>query len=47
MFASNLDKKQINEIIFKLLKNLDFDLLLYRYFDDTKLVKLVQMSIKF
>ena len=44
MFASNLDKKQINEIIFKLLKNLDFDLLLYRYFDDTKLVKLMNQK---
>ena len=39
MFASSLDKEQINEIIVKLLKNLDFDLLLYRYFDDEKLVK--------
>ena len=44
MFASNLDKKQINEIIFKLLKNLDFDLLLYRYFDDEKLVKLMNQE---
>ena len=44
MFASSLDKKQINEIIFKLLKNLDFDLLLYRYFDDEKLVKLMNQE---
>ena len=44
MFASSLDKKQINEIIFKLLKNLDFDLLLYRYFDDKKLVKLMNQK---
>ena len=44
MFASSLDKKQINEIIFKLLKNLDFDLLLYRYFDDEKLIKLMNQE---
>ena len=44
MFASSLDKKQIKEIIFKLLKNLDFDLLLYRYFDDEKLVKLMNQE---
>jgi chaperone required for assembly of F1-ATPase len=41
MFASSLDKKLINEIILKLLKNLDFDLLLYRYFDDQTLLKLM------
>ena len=39
MFASSLDKKLINEIVLKLLKSLDFDLLLYRYFDDETLVK--------
>ena len=44
MFASSLDKEQINEIILKLLKNLDFDLLLYRYFDDEKLVKLMNQK---
>ena len=44
MFASSLDKKQINEIILKLLKNLDFDLLLYRYFDDEKLIKLMNQE---
>ena len=41
MFASSLNKKTTNEIIYKLLKNLDFDLLLYRYFDDETLVKLM------
>ena len=41
MFASSLDKKLINEIIYKLLKSLDFDLLLYRYFDDETLLKLM------
>ncbi len=41
MFASSLDKKLINEIVLKLLKNLDFDLLLYRYFDDQTLLKLM------
>ena len=44
MFASSLDKKQINEIIVKLLKNLDFDQLLYRYFDDEKLIKLMNQE---
>ena len=44
MFASSIDKKQISEIIFKLLKNLDFDLLLYRYFEDEKLVKLMNQK---
>ena len=41
IFASSLDKKQVKKIIFELLKNLDFDLLLYRFFDDEKLVKLM------
>ena len=41
MFASSLDKKLINEIVLKLLKSLDFDLLLYRYFDDQTLLKLM------
>ena len=44
MFASSIDKKQISEIMFKLLKNLDFDLLLYRYFEDEKLVKLMNQK---
>jgi chaperone required for assembly of F1-ATPase len=39
MFASSLDNKLIDEIVLKLLKSLDFDLLLYRYFDDETLVK--------
>ena len=41
MFASSLDKKQVNEIIAVLLKDLDFDLLLFRFFDDKKLLKLM------
>ena len=45
MFASSLDNKLIDEIVLKLLKSLDFDLLLYRYFDDEKLLKL--MNIKY
>ena len=44
MFASSLDKKLINEIVLKLLKSLDFDLLLYRYFDDETLVKLMNQK---
>ena len=39
MFASSLDKKLTNEIVLKLLKSLDFDLLLYRFFDDQTLLK--------
>ena len=44
MFASSLDKKLINEIVLKLLKSLDFDLLLYRYFDDETLLKLMNQK---
>ena len=44
MFASSLDKKMINEIVLKLLKSLDFDILLYRYFDDQTLVKLMNQK---
>ena len=44
MFASSLDKKQVNEIILKLLKDLDFDLLLFRFFDDKKLLKLMNQK---
>ena len=44
MFASSLNKKLINEIVLKLLKSLDFDLLLYRYFDDETLVKLMNQK---
>ncbi len=44
MFASSLDKKLINEIVLKLLKSLDFDLLLYRCFDDETLVKLMNQK---
>ena len=43
MFASSLDKKQVNEIIV-LLKDLDFDLLLFRFFDDKKLLKLMNQK---
>jgi len=39
VFASSLDKKQVNEIIGIILKDLDFDLLLFRLFDDKKLLK--------
>ncbi len=41
MYACSLDKKQVNEIIGVLLNNLDFDLLLFRFFDDQKLLKLM------
>ena len=41
MFASSLDKKQVNEIIGIILKDLDFDPLLFRFFDDKKLLKLM------
>ncbi|MAZ46254.1 MAG: hypothetical protein CMM98_01580 [Rickettsiales bacterium] len=44
MFASSLDKKKVNEIIIILLKNLDFDLLLYRFFEDEELVKLMNQK---
>jgi len=44
MFASALDKKQTEEINMILLKNLDFDLLLFRFFDDNKLVKLMNQK---
>ena len=44
MFASSLDKKQVNEIIAVLLKDLDFDLLLFRFFDDKKLLKLMNQK---
>ena len=44
MFASSLDKKQVNEIIGVLLKDLDFDLLLFRFFDDKKLLKLMNQK---
>lgn len=41
LFASSLDKSQVLEIIVALLKNLDFDLLLFRFFDDKNLLKLI------
>ena len=41
MFASSIDKNQVNEIIVVMLKNLDFDLLLFRFFDDKELLKLI------
>ena len=41
MFSSSLDKKQVNEIIGILLKDLDYDVLLFRFFDDKKLLKLM------
>ena len=44
VFASSLDKKQVNEIIAVLLKDLDFDLLLFRFFDDEKLLKLMNQK---
>ena len=44
MFACSLDKKQVNEIITILLKDLDFDLLLFRYFDDKELLKLMNQK---
>ena len=44
MFASSLDKKQVNEIIGIILKDLDFDLLLFRFFDDKKLLKLMNQK---
>ena len=44
VFASSLDKKQVNEIIAVLLKDLDFDLLLFRFFDDKKLLKLMNQK---
>ena len=37
LFASGLDRKQVDEIIDILLKDLDFDPLLFRFFDDKKL----------
>ena len=40
VFASSLDKKQVNEIIGIILKDLDFDPLLFRFFDDKKLLKI-------
>ena len=43
MFASSLDKKQVNEII-DILKDLDFDPLFFRFFDDKKLVKLMNQK---
>ena len=44
VFASSLDKKQVNEIISIILKDLDFDLLLFRFFDDKKLLKLMNQK---
>ncbi len=44
MFACSLDKKKVNEIITILLKDLDFDLLLFRYFDDKELLKLMNQK---
>jgi len=44
MFASSIDKKQFTEIVITLLKNIDFDLLLFRYFDDKRLVKLMNQK---
>ena len=44
VFASSLDKKKVNEIITTLLKDLDFDLLLFRFFDDKELLKLMNQK---
>ena len=44
IFASSLNKKQVKRISVELLRNLDFDLLLYRFFDDEKLVKLMNQK---
>ena len=44
MFASSLDKKQVNEIVGIMLKDLDFDPLLFRFFDDKKLLKLMNQK---
>ena len=44
MFASSLDKKQVNEIVGILLKDLDFDPVLFRFFDDKKLLKLMNQK---
>ena len=41
IFACSLDKKQSEEIILILLKDLEYDLLLFRFFDDKKLLKLM------
>ena len=41
LFASGLDRKQVDEIIDILLKDLDFDPLLFRFFDDKKLLKIM------
>ena len=44
VFASGLDKKQVDEIIDIILKDLDFDPLLFRFFDDKKLLKLMNQK---
>ncbi len=44
IFACSLDKKQVDEMILILLKDLDFDLVLFRFFDDKKLLKLMNQK---
>tara|TARA_B100000963_G_scaffold361134_1_gene395045 strand:+ start:2236 stop:2907 length:672 start_codon:yes stop_codon:yes gene_type:complete len=44
IFACSLDKKQLNEIVLILLKDLDYDLLLFRFFEDKRLLKLVNQK---
>ena len=44
LFSSNLDSNARNEIIVNILDNLDNDIILYRFFDDENLIKLMNKN---